>query len=134
MSRIYNRSYHSVQGFDVYIDSHGDAEGNFTVIALQEDLSLIQSNRSFKMSMQPVGYFLYNKSEDIPEFKYINKNRPIRWIRGTIPRAEPECGFNGELCAYKKRDWKYFLSAVFLLLLIAVAAAFLIKYINYKPY
>lgn len=49
----------------VYIDTNGDAEGNFTVVALQEDQS-IQSNLTMKMSMQPVGYFLYNKPGDIP--------------------------------------------------------------------
>ncbi|KAL7742008.1 hypothetical protein ACLKA6_018263 [Drosophila palustris] len=37
MSHIFNRSYHSIQGFDVFIDSNGDAEGNYTVITLQSD-------------------------------------------------------------------------------------------------
>lgn len=107
MSKIFNRSYHSVQGFDVsvsvlnrqgdgrlnfnlvyqtqitkqliclsfsfffvfrqvYIDSNGDAEGNFTVIALQDDLSIQSNKTTLKMSMQPVGYFVYNTPGDIP--------------------------------------------------------------------
>lgn len=49
----------------VYIDEYGDAEGNYTVIAVQRD-----SNESGldQMKMQPVGYFQYmiNKSHDLP--------------------------------------------------------------------
>lgn len=66
MKRILKRTYHSILGFDVFIDGNGDAEGNYTVIALQNDTS-IQSNNSVRLSMQPVGYFVYNKSPgDIP--------------------------------------------------------------------
>ena len=45
--------------FQVFIDSNGDAEGNYSVIALMDDFSL---NNTFKMSMQPVGFFQYNTS------------------------------------------------------------------------
>lgn len=127
MKRILKRSYRSILGFDVFIDSNGDAEGNYTVIALQNDTS-IQSNNSVRLSMQPVGYFVYNNSQgDIPEFRYLNKKRPIRWLKGIAPRAEPICGFLGELCRPKKKDWRYVISGVFVALFIAVAGAFLIK-------
>lgn len=80
LQRIVNRSYHSVQGYDVsfppsdnldafinfdlfveqvFIDGNGDAEGNFTVVALLDDLEM---NGTLRMSMQPVGYFQYNGS------------------------------------------------------------------------
>lgn len=41
----------------MYIDNNGDAEGNFTVVALLDDTEM---NGSLRMSMQPVGYFQYN--------------------------------------------------------------------------
>lgn len=127
MERILKRSYRSILGFDVFIDSNGDAEGNYTVIALQNDTS-IQSNSSVRLSMQPVGYFVYNNSPgNIPEFRYLNKKRPIYWVKGVPPIAEPLCGFNGELCRPKKKDWRYVMSGVFVALFIAVAGAFLIK-------
>lgn len=44
----------------VFIDSNGDAEGNFTVVALLDDKEM---NGSLRMSMQPVGYFQYQLNE-----------------------------------------------------------------------
>lgn len=40
----------------MFIDGNGDAEGNFTVVALLDDQEM---NGSLRMSMQPVGYFQY---------------------------------------------------------------------------
>nr|CAD7400718.1 unnamed protein product [Timema poppensis] len=42
----------------VYIDNNGDAEGNYTVVALLEDTS--DDGTVATWSMQPVGYFQYN--------------------------------------------------------------------------
>uniref|UniRef100_A0A1B0FQA5 Guanylate cyclase n=1 Tax=Glossina morsitans morsitans TaxID=37546 RepID=A0A1B0FQA5_GLOMM len=99
MSRIFNHSYHSIQGFDVHIDGNGDAEGNYTVITLQNDGNNVNLvNSLVRMSMQPVGYFVYNKLSTIPEFRYIKANRHIQWLKGRPPLAEPLCGFRGELC------------------------------------
>lgn len=77
MDRIVNRTYHSIQGFDVYCDANGDAEGNFTLISLQDELSMghglssdphepIPTSNPLKMSMQPVGYFVYSSPANIP--------------------------------------------------------------------
>lgn len=40
----------------MFIDDNGDAEGNFTVVALLDDQEM---NGTVRMSMQPVGYFQY---------------------------------------------------------------------------
>jgi len=40
----------------VFIDGNGDAEGNYTVVALLDDESV---NGSLRMSMQTVAYFQY---------------------------------------------------------------------------
>lgn len=47
----------------MYIDGNGDAEGNFTVVALLDDEEV---NGSLRMSMQPVGYFQYSPGRVIP--------------------------------------------------------------------
>lgn len=43
----------------VFIDGNGDAEGNFTVVALLDDTEM---NGTVSMSMQPVGYFQYTSN------------------------------------------------------------------------
>ncbi|XP_026834463.1 guanylate cyclase 32E isoform X3 [Drosophila erecta] len=133
MSHIFNRSYHSIQGFDVYIDSNGDAEGNYTVITLQNDVGSGSSVGSLaKMSMQPVGFFAYDKNSVIPEFRYIKTDRPIQWLNGRPPLAEPICGFHGELCPRKKLDWRYLVSGPLCALVVVVAFALLIKHYRYE--
>ncbi|CAD7079002.1 unnamed protein product [Hermetia illucens] len=131
MSHIFNRSYHSIQGFDVFIDSSGDAEGNYTVISLHDDASQ-SSNNLFKMSMQPVGYFVYNTQTTLPEFRYIKADRQIRWLKGRPPQAEPLCGFFGELCKPRKLDLRYVLAGTLVSLFATVAVVLLIKHYRYE--
>lgn len=52
--------------YQVFIDSNGDAEGNYTVITLQSDANAGSGNSLAKMSMQPVGFFVYKKDSVIP--------------------------------------------------------------------
>lgn len=91
MQYIRNRTYRSVQGFDVRIDGNGDAEGNYSVFALQHE------------QMRPIGYFIAaaDEKQQQYQFRYMNSMRPIRWQRadGRPPFAEPRCGFDGEKCA-----------------------------------
>ncbi|XP_015596279.1 guanylate cyclase 32E isoform X2 [Cephus cinctus] len=145
LSRIRNRSYHSVQGYDVFIDENGDAEGNFTVVSLLDDE---EANGTIKMSLQPVGYFHYseNDSIDIPIFRYINPKKGIQWVGEGPPKAEPECGFGGELCRedviddlddkltkiYDLRDWRLHLALSAATGLVVVAGVFAFKHYRYE--
>ncbi|VVC99142.1 unnamed protein product [Leptidea sinapis] len=79
--------YRSLQGFDVNMDSSGDAEGNYTVIGLVEDPAAPGG-----WSARPVATFHYTNSSDV---------LPIAWINGRPPVAEPDCGFDGRKCALK---------------------------------
>ncbi|XP_052740371.1 guanylate cyclase 32E-like [Bicyclus anynana] len=84
-------TYRSLQGFDVIMDSAGDAEGNFSVIGVVED-----SSAPSGWSAQPVAAFRYvNSSHLLPEFVGGTK---IAWIGGQPPVAEPACGFDGKKC------------------------------------
>nr|CAI5866283.1 unnamed protein product [Callosobruchus analis] len=130
---IINRAYHSIQGYDVFIDDKGDAEGNFTVVALLDDMEM---NGTLRMSMQPVGYFRYSENASsnpnaLPEFRYISLDRPIQWVGGKLPRAEPKCGFYGEKCIYKI-DWRLVTSMSLLSTVLFIGALFALKYYRYE--
>lgn len=90
MERIRNRPYHSVLGFDVsdevltkynasslidglcwflqvFIDSNGDAEGNYTVVSmLPFHGKRAEAEEPMSYVMQPVGYFQYNATSTSP--------------------------------------------------------------------
>ncbi|XP_052864300.1 guanylate cyclase 32E [Anopheles cruzii] len=134
MRHIFNRSYHSIQGFDVYIDANGDAEGNFSVIALQKDDKV---NNSLQMSMQPVALFTYGANATtstamLPEFRYLNAARPIMWVKGRPPLAEPVCGFYNEKCRPKVKDWRYITGALVVILFMAIFTVILFKHYRYE--
>ncbi|XP_044758334.1 guanylate cyclase 32E-like isoform X2 [Coccinella septempunctata] len=134
LKRIVNRSYHSIQGYDVFIDGNGDAEGNFTVVALLDDRDV--NGSILPMSMQPVGYFQYNPNSSstpyaVPEFKYLDSDRTIQWVGGKLPLAEPTCGFYGEKCE-SQMNWKLFVGFLFVLSLILVSTLFAVKHYRYE--
>ena len=54
--------YAGIQGFNMYIDEHGDVESNYTVLAVKDDEHAIET---FGKSLQPVGYFQAT-NEEIP--------------------------------------------------------------------
>ncbi|XP_073998591.1 guanylyl cyclase at 32E [Rhodnius prolixus] len=129
LARILNRSYHSVQGHDVYIDSNGDAEGNFSVVALLHDKE--EANGTLGLSMQPVGYFRYDENNTaLPEFKYYDDSRPIQWVGNSRPLAEPLCGFTGHKCL--KDKWRISVTLGGLFALVLVAAIFAFKHYRYE--
>lgn len=127
MRHIFNRSYHSIQGFDVYIDGNGDAEGNFSIIALQKDE---KADNSLNKSMQPVGMFTYGSPSNgtqLPEFKYLGASRTIMWVKGRPPLAEPPCGFYGEKCRPRTRDWRFISGISMTALFVIIFAVILFK-------
>lgn len=58
----------------MFIDGNGDAEGNFTVVALLDDQEM---NGTLRMSMQPVGYFQYNGSNISSALPVNNNNNTL---------------------------------------------------------
>ncbi|KAF7278941.1 hypothetical protein GWI33_007805 [Rhynchophorus ferrugineus] len=132
LNKILNRSYHSIKGYDVFIDQNGDAEGNFTVVSLLDDK---ETDSNLGMSMQPVGYFQYTLNGSVmstlPEFRYFNNNRPIQWIGGNVPKAEPKCGFNGEKCVYRV-DLRMVAGAIMATSILFVGGLFALKHYRYE--
>ncbi|CAH0398067.1 unnamed protein product [Chilo suppressalis] len=117
-------TYRSVQGFDINMDSAGDAEGNFTVIGLVADDAAPGG-----WSAQPVATFRYANSSDLlPE---LVGGQDIAWIGGQPPVAEPACGFSGAKCSLPHDP--VVLSAVAAVVAAALlAAALLVRHYRYE--
>ncbi|XP_047529758.1 guanylate cyclase 32E-like [Vanessa atalanta] len=117
-------TYTSLQGFDVNMDSAGDAEGNFSVIGVVED-----SNAPSGWSAQPVAAFRYTNSTDLlPEFV---GGSTIAWIGGKPPDAEPACGFNGRKCSLP-HDPVVLSAAAAVAAAAILAAALLVRHYRYE--
>ncbi|XP_021361670.1 guanylate cyclase 32E-like [Mizuhopecten yessoensis] len=94
IQQIRNSKFHSIQGYDVYIDAFGDAEGNYSVLSLTSEFpGRLEQVGDFKMMSDELAY---------PDF-YLKHD--INWQLGRVPRDEPECGFDEERCQYEP-DWK----------------------------
>ncbi|KAG8182191.1 hypothetical protein JTE90_017142 [Oedothorax gibbosus] len=95
---IRNRSYESILGFSMLVDESGDAEGNYTVMALVQN-----ENSSIRARMRPVARFTHQGRNELPKLRL---ERPINWISGHPPLSEPVCGFDGEKCGNTPHDWR----------------------------
>lgn len=88
-----------IQGFDMHINSNGDAQGNYTLLSLQEvDPVLDVDNPNY----YPLNYglaisadFVHDFASDLPLLRF---KRDIQWPTGFAPRDEPVCGFHGKMC------------------------------------
>ncbi|VDK69925.1 unnamed protein product [Onchocerca ochengi] len=99
ISHILGRVYRSIQGFDMHINNNGDAQGNYTLLSLQEVEPIMDVNNP---SYYPLSYgltisadFVYDFTSDLPLLRF---KRDIQWPTGFAPRDEPICGFHGEMC------------------------------------
>ncbi|XP_014478817.1 PREDICTED: guanylate cyclase 32E isoform X2 [Dinoponera quadriceps] len=89
VSTLHGVHYQSAMGYMVYMDENGDAEGNYTLIAL--------NNRSTK-GLYPIGIFVGKMpGTNLPELKLTGE---IQWVGGGPPVAEPYCGYHGEKCNF----------------------------------
>ncbi|CAH0719630.1 unnamed protein product, partial [Brenthis ino] len=117
-------TYRSLQGFDVNMDSAGDAEGNFSVIGVVED-----PNAPSGWSAKPVAAFRYTNSTDLlPEFV---GGSTIAWIGGKPPDSEPACGFDGRKCSLP-HDPVTLSAAAAVASAAILAAALLVRHYRYE--
>ncbi|XP_054159620.1 guanylate cyclase 32E-like [Oppia nitens] len=120
LEAIKRKSYKSILGFEVMMDEKGDAEGNYTLLALN-------SRYGERQGMRPIGAFYYNNS-DLPTLRLEDN---IDWIGDGPPLAEPHCGFDDEYCKYK-RDWKLIFIFSISALIILIAAVFIFRHYRYE--
>ncbi|XP_044015462.1 guanylate cyclase 32E-like isoform X2 [Aphidius gifuensis] len=89
LAGLYGTHYRSAMGYLVYMDKNGDAEANYTLIALE-------NNPDKGHGLYPIGHFV-GKEEitNLPKLRLVKK---ISWPDGAPPIAEPFCGYHGEKC------------------------------------
>lgn len=91
---IQRRSYQSVTGPWMNIDSNGDVEGNYSVLALSptpKDVKLKVSD-DFNFTMLPVCNFYYENNT-------LMLTGTIDWIKSSGPPLdEPRCAYDGSIC------------------------------------
>lgn len=88
-----------MQGFDMRIDENGDAQGNYTLLSLQD---VIPVNNNSDLNYYPLNSALSITAD------FINKNfnseyvlrfsKQIKWRNGRPPLDEPKCGFKDDKC------------------------------------
>ncbi|GFR89973.1 guanylate cyclase [Elysia marginata] len=86
--KMKDRTFLSVQGHEVYIDDNGDAEANFTVLALRP------AHNQFSRGLLPVGRFSRNRLHR-QDVSYVID---VDIYGNNVPLDEPVCGYKGELC------------------------------------
>ncbi|KAF8786944.1 Guanylate cyclase 32E like protein [Argiope bruennichi] len=119
---IKSRNYESILGFSMMIDERGDAEGNYTVMAL------LETENSTSSRMRPVARFTHQGSNDLPSFRL---EKEINWIAGKPPRSEPECGFDGEKCDTRP-DWGMFTVYGICCFVTMIAGVFIFRHYRYE--
>ncbi|CAK5020260.1 unnamed protein product [Meloidogyne enterolobii] len=136
ISRILGRKYKSMQGFDMRIDENGDAEGNYTLLALQEVEPVLDgSNPDYyplKEALTITADFMAHPNPiNLPQLRF---RRKIRWPTGKPPLDEPECGFDGEKCKEDESSswWGTVLYIVLVSLLLIFGIGAIVTYRNQK--
>ncbi|KAH0955867.1 hypothetical protein HN011_006367 [Eciton burchellii] len=89
VSALHGVHYRSAMGFMVFMDENGDAEGNYTVIALDN-----QATRGY--GLYPIAHFV--EKEEGTNLPKLRLTKQISWIGDGPPIAEPYCGYHGEKC------------------------------------
>ena len=103
IQKLFKTHYKSVLGYTVYLDENGDAQGNYTLVALDRKNNLTGTNLNAK-HIENVNIQLYSNTGLYPYGKFvINGSRqqlileqPLQWSRGRPPLDRPPCGF--EVC------------------------------------
>ncbi|XP_067672620.1 speract receptor-like isoform X2 [Haliotis asinina] len=107
INQIMGMTYKSALGYINRINSRGDAEGNFSLVARRP----IPENPD-EWGLLPVGVFRLNDNiSELPTFHFYDGEK-IHWISGAPPRDEPECGFRHEKCIPPKTYTREILSGV----------------------
>ncbi|ESO83952.1 hypothetical protein LOTGIDRAFT_91228, partial [Lottia gigantea] len=95
IDNIKGMTYKSAMGYISRINTVGDAEGNFSLVARRQ-------LGNGEWGLLPIGVFRLSENlTELPSFHYY-EGESIRWIAGSPPVDEPSCGFRHERCIPKK--------------------------------
>lgn len=131
VKRIINRrSYQSVMGSLMNIDSNGDVEGNYSVLALRptppDVKATFKVNFNFDLTMLPVCNFYYENNS-------LMLTGTIDWVKGGRPPLdEPRCAYDGSICRKPPDNFREKLAAVQLAILLTLSVIVFQVYKNWK--
>lgn len=107
ISKLLNNEYNSISGQRIFIDKHGDAEVDLTLLDVRWEYSKknCPKNASNTATMETVGEFNmnYDNNSDI-QVTFALTGTKIVWPKGSPPKDSPECGFDNEKCLPKSTD------------------------------
>ena len=128
VAQIRNRTYRSALGFDVRLDSNGDAEGRYVVLTLSGNDSLLNKsrwrNQPFFANFEQVAIFLKAENSSLPTVHFL---KPSWLINKRQLRDEPECGFGNEKC--RKKILLLITAFIILFVLLMIGLCGLLKYL-----
>ncbi|XP_043487729.1 guanylate cyclase 32E [Polistes fuscatus] len=120
VAALHGVHYRSAMGYMVYMDENGDAEGNYTLIAFDN-----QTSKGY--GLYPIAYFVGKENgTNLPKLRLI---REISWVGDGPPISEPYCGYHGEKCKSYMIEIVEGIAGGLLLIIIAVL---LVLYRNWK--
>lgn len=128
---LLNRIYRSVLGFDVRLDSNGNAEGHYVVLTPSRNVSRVNKsrwrNQPFFMNFEQVGIFLANENSDLPSLHFLQS--ATEWTINKLQlKDEPNCGFQNEKC--RQRLGLLLIALVILLfILLTIGLCLLVRFV-----
>ncbi|KAK9512964.1 hypothetical protein O3M35_001263 [Rhynocoris fuscipes] len=95
---VRRKFYDSVTGFTIRLDSNGDSEGNFSVLAYKP-YNLTEKNFTCTHHLVPVGQFQHGSIEQLGDYPEYKTHWSVDWPMDEKPEQEPSCGFDYSRCA-----------------------------------
>jgi len=125
---ISRKNYQSITGPWMNIDSNGDVEGNYSVLALRPtppDVKL-KVPGDFNFTMLPVCNFYYENNT-------LMLTGTIDWVKGGRPPLdEPVCAYDGSICRKPPDSFREKLAVVQLVVLVTLSVIVFQIYRNWK--
>ncbi|GFR93323.1 guanylate cyclase [Elysia marginata] len=128
VSKIFGITYQSIQGYLVKIDENGDAEGNYSVLALQPNT---YQGDPLEYLMLPVAHFRLNQNGSLPIY-HMHEGVTIRWLNGNPPLDEPLCGYRGQKCIKPESHMKEIVAGIFGGIVLIATITGLLIYRNWR--
>ncbi|CAJ0587054.1 unnamed protein product, partial [Mesorhabditis spiculigera] len=100
--RILGSTYYSIQGFEMTFDNSGNAQGNYSILTWLpvKAMTKVNSTEYYPMDHALDVSGVFAKDENGLKALW---NKDVIWNKHTVPRDEPECGFNNDKCNQPKK-------------------------------
>ncbi|XP_055350580.1 receptor-type guanylate cyclase Gyc76C-like isoform X2 [Paramacrobiotus metropolitanus] len=120
---IIDRPYQSAMGYGGYIDPTGNAQGNYSLLALKEN----PVGKDWNVGLLDIGIFrLNNDNRSALPTLVLKPQEKLQWPFNRVPADEPPCGFDNSKCkeVNAEKDFRFYvtLGAIGGVVLVVIAA------------